>query len=120
MISSQDFRNKYEKFYDEMRLYLWPYDVLEHLGQVEVDIYSAFIDRDKLASDFNKLSSSLTDIIKEDDDFRKAYKGLQKLIDDPDKDSYHAITRVAEVNQEKPKVLKIDKEEENEEGDTTL
>lgn len=122
MISSQDFRNKYEKFYDNMRLYLWPYDTLEQLGQVEVDIYSAFIDRDKLSSDFYRLSSSLKDVLEEDEEFNKAYKDLQKLIDAEDRDSYHYIQRVEEINPEKDKVLRVPKEddEEDEEGDLIL
>lgn len=122
MISSQDFRNKYEKFYDNMRLYLWPYDTLEQLGQVEVDIYSAFIDRDKLSSDFYRLSSSLKDVLEEDKEFNKAYKDLQKVIDAEDRDSYHYIQRVEEINPEKDKVLRVPKEddEEDEEGDLII
>lgn len=122
MISSQDFRNKYEKFYDNMRLYLWPYDTLEQLGQVEVDIYSAFINRDKLSSDFYRLSSSLKDVLEEDEEFNKAYKDLQELVDEEDRDSYHYIQRVEEINPEKDKVLRVPKEddEEDEEGDLIL
>lgn len=122
MIASQDFRNIYEKFYDEMRLYLWPYDVLEQLAQVEIDIYSAFIDRDKLKADFYKLQNSIRDVLRDDEDFSKVNQELMDLIEDEDTDAYQTISRVNERNQEKNKALKNPntEDEEEEEGDGFL
>lgn len=108
MIASQDFRNKYEKFYAEMRQYLWSLETLEDLAEVEVDIYSAFIDRDKLSQDFNRLSRAFNEVLTEDEYFRKAYDDLKELIDDEDHDSYHLLSRVQEVNPEANKVLKLE------------
>lgn len=124
MISSQEFRNAYEKFYDAMRLYLWPYDTLEILAEVEADIYSTFIDRYKLSSDFYKLHREIKDVLNEDKEFEKTFSTLQKLVDAEDEDSYSPLTRVEEKRQEKNKVLKnpeqIEKEEKERKEEETL
>lgn len=119
MISSRDFQNRYEVFYDQMRQYLWSYDTLELLAQVEADIYSAFIDREKLASDFYKMSTSLKEVLKEDEDFQKAYDKLRELIDSEEESGFYQLNKVTEKNQEVNKVLRnpedIKEEEKGEE-----
>ena len=117
MISSKDFRLKYEPFYDAMRLYLWPYDVLELLGNIEVEIYTDFIEREKLSRDFTKLRNEIRETLSEDEDLEKCADALQELIDSEETDSYYPLSRVAEKNQENDKVLAIDEDkEEDEEG----
>ena len=108
MLASRDFQNKYEKFYDGMRQYLWPYDVLEQLAEVEVDIYSAFIDRGKLQQDFAKLQKSIKDALEDDEYFRKVTSDLGDLVNDNDFDSYYALKQVGEVNPETVKTLKFE------------
>lgn len=107
MISSQEFRNQYEKFYNSMREYLWSYPVVEQLAEVEVDIYSAFIDRDKLRNDFNKLVSDIDrDILDDDTDLQKSIDNIRELIDSEDEDSYLTISRVQEVRPDENKQIK--------------
>ena len=117
MISSQDFRNKYEVFYDAMRLYLWPYDILELLGNVEIEIYTDFPDMEKLRNYFSKLKTNIKEVLAEDEDLAKACKALEDLINEEhDENSYYyTISRVAEANQEKNKVLKNPSKEEDDE-----
>ena len=105
-ISSQDFRNAYEKFYNEFRKYLWPYEVLEVLADIEVNIYSSFIDMDKLRIDFAKLRKSMKDVINDDEFLAKFTNKIQKLLDDKDAGSYLRLPRVNEVNPENDKVIK--------------
>lgn len=117
MISSQDFRNKYEVFYDAMRLYLWPYDVLEILGNLEVEIYTDFFDIEKLKNYFYKLKNSIKEVLEEDEDLAKACKSIEDLINEIDDDTsyYYGLNRVTEVNQDKNKVLRnYDKDEDEE------
>ena len=113
-VSSQDFRNLYEKFYSQMRLYLWPYQVLEELADVECDIYSAFIDIDKLSKDFGKLQSSIREACKDDEDLRKLSDSIRSLIDEKDVEPYARLYKVAEVNPETAKQIRTIPEEEEE------
>lgn len=111
-VSSQDFRNTYVKLYNDIRRYLWPYDVLEILSDIEVNIYSAFIDIKKLQVDFAKLRKAMQDTLKEDKLLEGYVDKMQKLLDDETAGSYLRLPRVNEVNPENMKQLKISDEEE--------
>lgn len=114
-ISSQDLRNTYEKFYSAIRRYLWPYDVLKDLAEVEVNIYSAFPNLTKLCSDLDKLAKSMKDTLKDDPVLSKYFTKLCDQANDSDGCSYHRLFRVNEINPDKMKQLKVvpeDKEDE--------
>ena len=114
-VSSQDFRNTYEKLYNEIRKYLWPFSVLQELSDVEVDIYSAFIDVKKLRLDFDKLRASMKDVLKDDEQLSKYVNKIINMLDDEDVGSYLRLPRVNETDPNKPKQIKTipdDKEEE--------
>jgi len=112
-VSSQDFRNVYEKFYNSMRRYLWPFSVLQELAEVETNIYSAFIDISKLKVDFSKLYSSIKDALKEDAELKKYANKLDNLVNNQDTATYFRLLRVNEVNPEKSKQLKSISDEED-------
>lgn len=118
MISSQDFRNSYEDFYRDLREYLWPYSVLEELAEVEVDIFTSFIDFEKLQKDFKKLSQSIKEALAEDELLSKSYANLSKLIENEyePNDQYLIIQRVEEVNPDEDKQIRT-KPEENEDSE---
>ena len=113
-ISSQDFRNVYEKLYAEIRNYLWSYDTLKDLAQLEQDIYSAFIDRESLERDFYKLKSSIKEVLDEDELLKKQMDALEELIELEDSQLYARLPGVAEVNPGNNKVIRTIPEEEQE------
>lgn len=114
-ISSQDFRNIYEKFYAQLRNYLWPYKTLKELADVEVDIYSAFIDIDKLQNDLNKLYTSIKDVFKDDPNLEKSYNLLFELANVEEPTFYSRLNMVQEADPEKAKSIRTIPEEEEEE-----
>ena len=113
-VSSQDFRNVYEKFYNAIRQYLWPFEVLKELSEVENDIYAAFVDVDKLRIDFAKLRKSMKDTLKEDEELSKYTNMISEYIEDKDAGSYFRLPRVNEVDPEKPKSINTIPDEEEE------
>lgn len=113
-VSSQDFRNVYEKLYNDIRRYLWPYQVLEVLSDIEVNIYSAFIDVPKLRIDFAKLRKAMKDILDDDNLLSEDVNKMQKLLDHENPGSYLRLPKVNEVNPDNDKRLKIDTDEEEE------
>lgn len=115
-ISSQDFRNQYERFYVPMRMYLWPYEVLKNLAAVETEIYQAFIDIDALSKYFNKLKSDVREVYKDDKNFRIEFDKLDKLVNTEEPQFYARLTEVGEVNPENNKQLRtIPREDEEDE-----
>lgn len=117
IISSQDFRNIYEKFYTNMCNYLWSYDALKALAFVENDIYTSFIDYNKLKSDLAKLYMYMEEVAKTDEKLQQSYDELNGLIDelsDPEYTVYSTLNQVAEVDPDIDKVLKVEEPEEEE------
>lgn len=116
-ISSQDFRNTYEKFYDDVRQYLWPYTFVEDLADLEVEIYTTFIDPEKIEKTINKLRSPLNEVIEDNDDenLKKSFKELQDLLSEvKEGEQYSLIKRVEEVNPDENKQIKNTEEDSEE------
>ena len=107
-IASQDFRNKYEKLYIQLRRYLWPYDVLKQIADLEIDIYAAFIDLDKIAADCTKLYSSIKEVCKEDQLVADAYNAVVDLVNTEDPTVYCRLPKVTEVRPQNMKQLKME------------
>lgn len=114
-VSSQDFRNVYEKFYNDARRYLWPFDVLEVLSDIEVNIYSAFIDVPKLRVDFAKLRKAMQDVLQDDKLLSENVRKIEKLLEDKEPSSYLRLPRVNESNPEKDKQIKTTPDEKEDE-----
>lgn len=114
LISSQDFQNVYERFYNDMRNYLWPFSVLEELSDVEANIYSAFIDVDKLKLDLSNLYKSIKDVMKDDKHLQKSYDEIMELLNEEDVSRYARLPQVNEVDPEKPKSIRTIPEETEE------
>jgi len=121
IFSSQQLRNEYEKFYEAMRRYLWSFDGLKALAYVEDDIYTSFVDFDKLQSHLSKLYAFIKDTCKDDEKLNKSYNALIDLIADgtkPDVQIYSVLNQVNEVNPENDKVLKTLNSQKDEEEDS--
>ena len=115
-ISSQDYRNVYEKFYNQIRNYLWPYQVLEILSDVEMDIYSAFIDVDKLRIHFGKLKAAMKDVLPDDELLEKYTNKMTKLLEEEDDaTTFFRLYKVSETDPDKPKNIKTMFEDKKEE-----
>lgn len=121
LTSSQDFRNAYEKFYNRMRNYLWPIETLKVLGEIEVEIYSAFIDHEVLRKNLDKLKTRINSTMKDDKFLTKTFDALDALLTEVENSEeitpYLNIQQVSETDPELDKVLKTDKEDEKEEED---
>ena len=117
MISTQEFRNRYEEFYNCIRLYLWPYSTLETLAEVEATIYSAFIDIPKLESGLVKLESEIKQMFDEDPLLVKSFNKLKDLTEEANEPDnlFMPLSQVKEVNPDENKQIRIFQEEDNSE-----
>jgi len=99
-LSSQEFRNAYEKFYSSFRNYLWPYRVVEDLANFEVEIFSAFNDLDSTRNLLMKLSKPIEEVVKEFDDkkLEERFNAFFELLDEVEADKmYLTLPQVEEV-----------------------
>ena len=96
MISSAELQNAYNNFYKEMRKYIWDLDVVEILADLEVTVYDAFVDREKLASVLSNIEREIRDYFEDDEDLENAFTELRELSENED-DQYVPLFKVNEV-----------------------
>lgn len=116
-ICAQDFRNAYEKFYAQVRRYLWPYSVLLDLAELETNIYTAFLDIEQLKISLSKLNSSMQEVLKEDKLVAKSFNNLIELSEIASPSIYMMLPRVAEtrpLNMKQLKTISDDNMEDDE------
>lgn len=69
-----------------MRNYIWDFQTVEALAELEIDTYKKFPDLDVLASDFIKLKSyvACTDVYHDDDEFQNSFSRFEDLLNSID------------------------------------
>lgn len=84
MMSSVDLQAGYVSLYADMRNYIWDLDVVEMLADVEVDVYDAFVDAEKLKRDYAKLYSVVSSeaAANKDESMQESADVFKQLIED--------------------------------------
>ncbi len=98
MINTAEFRNAYEKFYTEMRNYLWDFSTLQLLADVEVATYQSFLDLKELKKKLDRLHPVIKEIAEDDEYLKEAYDDFYKLIEDNEESTmYFTLYQVEEA-----------------------
>lgn len=87
MITTATFlQTLYNKLYAEFRNYVWEFDIVELLSDLEIEVYQVFPDVDKLNSKFQKLKRqvSFTDAF-QDDSLKDVFINFENAICDIDR-----------------------------------
>lgn len=84
MIASVGIQNKYLDLYKIMRNYLWDVDTLENLSDVEVEIFTRFVDKSKLQHAIRRLKRDIQPTFSDDEELKDAFTDLEELIDSID------------------------------------
>ena len=96
MMSLTDLTRQYVKFYAALRKYIWPYDTVEKLAELEIAIYNRFPDKDEIKSKFESLYRDIQLECREDEELSLAAQSLRDEIYSTDA-MYSLIDRVNEV-----------------------
>jgi len=105
MTSSQDYRRQYERFYAEMRNYLWTVKTLTILADLEEAIYDAFVDTDRIKNNLKKLESAIKDTMKDDEMLSKAFNELKEINEEDNGNHYLLLHQVEEVDRDENKQI---------------
>lgn len=81
MISSKKIQKAYNDLYEAVRKYVWPFQTVEQIADLEIASYQAFQDLKGLKDKYNKLYSSCQSQIGEDEDLKKAFDDYKEVID---------------------------------------
>lgn len=95
MISLQDLKRKYVEFYSEIKNYIWPFDTVKDLADLEIAIFDRFPDMHEVRKLFQKFRSDIFQKIKEYEELEEAVNKFQEFIDDED-EVYSQLTSVTE------------------------
>ena len=89
MITSSDIQVKYEKLYTFLMDFLWEFQTVQALANLEIAIFRRFPDKDEMLKYLKQLDRSISytynDLAEEDKaEFKDAYENLETAINDFD------------------------------------
>ena len=96
MINFADIQVAYNNLYKQVRKYLWDFQAVEALADLEIACYRTCQDLQEISSALNRFVTYTLEVRREDADLDKAINDLQSLIDS-DTSTYAKLNRVNEV-----------------------
>lgn len=96
MVSAKEIQNCYVNMYKQIRNYVWDFNTIDLLANLEAEIYSAFPDTSKLKSCFMRFKQCISDALKDDEELAQSVKHLEDSIDQASS-IYCKLERVQEV-----------------------
>ena len=92
MITSSDIQAKYEKLYTFLMQFLWEFEVVQKLANLEIAIFKRFPDQEEMLKCLHELNLSIsytyTEMAKDDDvEFQKAFDNLADAIENFDQET---------------------------------
>lgn len=84
MTNSSDIQNAYIDLFKQLRNYLWDFNTVEHIGDLEVSIYDRFQNLDKIKNCMRTLYIDIKSVIDSDEDLKNKWNNLDSLLNDTD------------------------------------
>lgn len=99
MVTSSELQYAYNKFYIQMRLYIWDFEVVESLVDLEMNIYKAIPSILDIKKSLKSLKRLIWNTVKEDEtgDFKRSFEKLENLVEE-ESSTYYSIKKVQEVH----------------------
>lgn len=87
VITSSDLQVKYEKLYKFLMDFLWEFQTVQALANLEISIFKRFPDKEEMQKCLRELKLSISSTYNElteddEDEFQKAFENLEKSIDE--------------------------------------
>lgn len=96
-VSVKDLQRAYNELYVQLRKYIWGFNVVMDIAELETSVYEACPDMDSVVRNLTRLSTSIRETQLEDEDLDKAICDFQELINDSD-GYYLKLVTISEVN----------------------
>lgn len=86
IITAASLQKSYNKLYTQFRNYVWEFDIIESLADLEVEIYQTFPDMDKVKSKYKKLRQevSYTGAFQHYEELKEAFDTFEESLDEAD------------------------------------
>lgn len=82
--------------YTQLRNYIWGFNAVERLANLEIEVYNSFPDISKIQSNFNALYIDVKDVFEEDEELAEAVNSFKELIESVEDDFYLKLDKVQE------------------------
>ena len=99
MITATNLQSAYNALYKEVRRYIWDFETVSALADLEVETYQVFPDMEQLSKKFAtfKRYVDATDVLRDDEDVKKAFDEFEELINSEDIELYANLKTFQEV-----------------------
>lgn len=84
MLSLVDIKKYYVKMYSELRNYIWNFNTVSHLADLEIAVYQRFPNAVDIRSRFDALYMCIRDICDDDEDLATAVNNFKNIINSSD------------------------------------
>lgn len=82
MISQHEIQSLYMDLYRCIRKYLWPFNIVVHIADLEIECYKAFPDIELLRDRLKVLSSDVASVSREDEELNDAFEAFSDALND--------------------------------------
>ena len=96
MISSVVIQTQYQKLYSALREYLWPFDTVELIADLEIACYQAFPAIEDVKSRISNLRREISSVLKDDEELSTQFDEFEEMLNGQDT-VYLTLNKVKEV-----------------------
>lgn len=97
IIDMQDISFAYIRLYRQLRNYIWPYETVEHIAELEIAVHNRFPNLQDVRKYFNLLYQDINRSEIEDEDLDKAVKQFKSCVESGDNIMYAILPKTEEV-----------------------
>lgn len=95
MIGSSILQTTYNKLYVELRKYIWSFEAVNAIADLEIACYQSFADLSAVRRNVDIVAQYARDVMKDDEDLKKAFDAFDDLLKD-EEEMYVKLTAVKE------------------------
>lgn len=96
MLSLPELRKYYIHLYEELRNYIWDFNTVQHLANLEISLFRRFPLLPEVRANFNRLYQCISQVCDEDEYLDEAAKNLRDILNSTD-ELYSMIIQPKEV-----------------------
>lgn len=97
IIDVHDISYAYIRLYRQLRNYIWPYETVEHIAELEIAIHNRFPNLQDVRKYFNLLCHDIDRSEVDDEDLDKAVEQFRSCIESDDNTVYAILPKTEEV-----------------------
>ena len=98
MISGNELQNAYIDLYSELRRYIWSYQDVRTLANLEIETFKRFPDIDQVRKYLNLMEMSARFVTNDDEDVMLAFQDFKDVLDSIDSPD-HLYAKLSEVEE---------------------